>query len=652
VTNESARLKRQAEARGFSSVSDDGSLVVAKTAGGSSGRVEAARKAGRAASEAADRATGVRLEIRALCTSIEQKKLRLKALKDEREKTVASVVEIPLKTPLFDTKVVTSLAPIAQLSLLCAAVFYVERKRREMLRLYVEAVELATEKIEEEDEPDMTSPMSPEVFNEKFDKHVGPIPLWLTPFPISRALGGAFETKNALGHSTSGPRAKLLALLVITLVLALAYYLFASAVDTALPSLLRDDASRRPTMRIDLSFIVASVLLVFTVAWTIMVLLPWTPPGSSEPQSKRRRMLAVVVPFATLLAVPVLAAATGRGAAVRTARSWTLLPVPLRVKAKCLLDQVMVTKPRKKKRKQRVRIVTEKWATPGVFVKLVLPERQDAKRDARAGKPTRARAMNGSRPDDVRARHPAVDSTRQGREASSLDKRSVPQVRYLFAENGGAGILDLPTIVQSAEPFDMLTASQWTPETRKKRAPYLIPKRDASASFEAAALASLRDNKPEDALRYLCHGIRRLNNPKASLRLYDLAARIAVKHKPGKPGETVLEALATSLQPHSRPLEKRVDNPAKYPPDQRRRRGRRPSQGADDAYLAVQILRRLENWRSTSWKEHIVKAGPLEWGKIKLSKSLLMRLLCDPPRSSGQRVVSGYSCSCGVRSSK
>ena len=347
VAIESTRLKRQAEERGPSRVSDDGSLVMAKTAGESSGRVEAARKGARAASEAADRATGVRLEIRALCTSIEQKKLRLKALKDEREKTVASVVEIPLKTPLFDTKVVTSLAPIAQLSLLCAAVFYVERKRREMLRLYVEAVELATEKIEEGDQPDMTPPMSPEVFNEKFDKHVGPIPLWLTPFPISHALSGAFETKNALGQSTSGPRAKLLALLVVTLVLALAYYLFASAVDTSLPSLLHDDASRRPTMRIDLSFIVASVLLVFTVAWGIMVLLPWTPPGSSEPQSKRRRMLAVVGPFATLLAVPVLAAATGRGAAVRTARSWTLLPVPLRVKAKCLLDQVMVTKPRK-----------------------------------------------------------------------------------------------------------------------------------------------------------------------------------------------------------------------------------------------------------------------------------------------------------------
>ena len=62
-----------------------------------------------------------RAKARGICRVVDQKKLKLKELEAERDRLFSSVSEIPLKTPLFETRVLTNVAPIVELALLMVA---------------------------------------------------------------------------------------------------------------------------------------------------------------------------------------------------------------------------------------------------------------------------------------------------------------------------------------------------------------------------------------------------------------------------------------------------------------------------------------------------------------------------------------------------
>jgi len=270
-------------------------------------------------------------ELRAHCRAMEQRRSRLKDLEAKEEKKTADYKEVALKTPLFEAKVLTKLAPLTSLLMLLVWVYYLDGKRREALRLLMIAANqdglVATQ---QPPAPDLVT-----AFNLRLKQRVGSVPLWLLPFPLVRrgVLPTDLQVRDALGRSASGGWAWAKAVGLALLVAAIALWLFNATLN---PDVIKNRGQGRVALReVDATYVFNFALLA-CVAWLLVaMLLPWRPArtvaGAELTCLNRRRFMWVALPLAAV-ALPASVYRTGRLEGLRPIYRTTaaLLPASLR----------------------------------------------------------------------------------------------------------------------------------------------------------------------------------------------------------------------------------------------------------------------------------------------------------------------------------
>lgn len=242
---------------------------------------------------------------------------RIDALVESYEKKRVDLSEIVLKTPLFETRVITRLAPLAELVILLLLVIYIDRKRREALKLYVAAVRDAGLLSVEQQKPERI-----DAFNRTVRDMVKGIPFWLVPFPPTKSgtLPADLRVEEPLGNDARGPLAWAKAACLVAVLSTYTFYLFGAAVsrdiavifsDRDAPGLKRATVTTWTTPSYVVAWLLAGAVLLVLIA----VVTRWRPVDAKELKQvdcvNRRRLVMAAIP-ALALTYPLALAFTGQ----------------------------------------------------------------------------------------------------------------------------------------------------------------------------------------------------------------------------------------------------------------------------------------------------------------------------------------------------
>lgn len=555
-------------------------------------------------------------EAKAICKVIEQEQARLKDVESEYRKQYSEFSEIPLKTPLFETTVLTNMAPMAELVLLLLFLCYLRSKRREVLRVYAQAA----------DDAGLFDPVGENTdpiagFNDEVRRKFGGVPLWLLPFPLTGRgfLPQGLRVADTLGRDARDAMAWLKSLLLVFVMLVYGAYLFSAATSLDIASKFKQPEDSSSIGDIDFSFLLNFLLTTGVIFISISMVVPWNPRRSPEQASvsrSQRRLVLAAVPL-MIAGLPLAVLLTDRTDAVLR-----VLPPSWRRKA-----GVLRRKPRFKSMQHKQRKVghwvTVQASSAGPFVENGFVA-LDSNRQ-RHNRPL----------DDYYPVHYVFPGRLHGKEGAQLHlafRGRVPPAEYLVSVRGdhlqNPASQDCGVTVHKKFRSTLKRGGRPPGQPQKPR----VAIGTASISMEAAALETLRQSKDAGAaLALLEHGIRvirassRCDDIRGALRLYDLAFILAMRAGAQEVQNRLLADLRAVQKARVGGHASPVTNGA------RRRRRSKPRHRwhsvnpikADQAdYLSSQIASRLEKWSdphskwSVKWKRDAV-----QWKTSYASKS-------------------------------
>lgn len=488
-----------------------------------------------------------RLSARGVCKQIEHKRQEISKLDEKRQKLEESLGELPLKTPLFETKVVTSLAPLVQMILLAAGIYYVDRKRREMLYEYLRAARLANLF----DSNSVGYAERVERFNREVRQTMGPAPLWLLPFPLASKLPSGVRVEDTLGRDARGGIAWASAATAAfgILIYAISLFLTVTGVDLAL---LDREVGIRTHSVIDLHFSIALALVWLIGFFAITTVLPWTPATGETAQSKIRRRLLFSLSAGYIVSLPI-AAIISRGHLLVGGR------IPRIAWISRVANAILPGQPRLRSRLR--------WA-PRWHSYL--------------------RTSNAEPEFVMRSRRPYRYAI--GKIAYVFSSKLRRDNKQLFGIKWVQGAKYIPLSLEQVDSMFKI----------KNQTSNLVAQPTLSLTFEVAALDQVNAGNLDDGFKLLRIGIEQLEvkepNSLKALRLYDLFAAIAVHH--GR--QDVLDELCEKVR-------KRTASDTSSPKGQiakyidtrkpmRRRRDRQATPTEETNYRLAQWSGRVSRW--------------------------------------------------------